>query len=361
MTGPPVTTKDRPPGVQRGRGATANPPSRYALQRREPWDDGWHQEPLPPLRTEVTDDASRRVISWNDSPDIPFDRSVNPYRGCEHGCVYCYARPGHAWLGLSPGLDFETRLFAKADAAALLREELAAPSYRCAPLALGAVTDAYQPVERSRRITRAVLELLCELRHPVTIVTKSALVERDIDLLGELALHDLVHVHLSVTTLRAALARRLEPRAASPQRRLEAIARLRAAGIPVGVLVAPVIPVLTDPELEKVLDAARDAGALAAGYVLLRLPLEVAELFRGWLEEHAPGQAAHVMARVRDTRGGAENDARFGRRMVGDGVFAELIAQRVRLATRRLGYGELPPLRTDSFRRPDRGGQFSLF
>jgi DNA repair photolyase len=361
VTGRPTPTNGRPLGVQRGRGATANPPSRYAVEQREPWDDGWHQDPLPPLRTEVADDASRRVISWNDSPDIPFDRSVNPYRGCEHGCVYCYARPGHAWLGLSPGLDFETRLFAKRDAAARLSDELAAPSYRCAPLALGAVTDAYQPVERSRRIARSVLELLCELRHPVTIVTKSALVARDIDLLGELARHDLVQVHLSVTTLRPELARRLEPRAASPQRRLETIAQLRAAGIPVGVLVAPVIPVLTDPELEQILGAAREAGALAAGYVLLRLPLEVAGLFRGWLDEHAPGQADHVMARVRDTRGGADNDPRFGRRMVGEGLFAGLIAQRFRLASRRLGYGELPPLRADLFRRPGRGGQFSLF
>jgi len=356
-----VTTMDKPSSIRRGRGATANPPCRYAAAQREPWDDGWHQDPLPPLRTEVADDASRRVISWNDSPDIPFDRSVNPYRGCEHGCVYCYARPGHAWLGLSPGLDFETRLFAKREAAGRLAEELAAPSYRCAPLALGAVTDAYQPVERSRRITRAVLELLCELRHPVTIVTKSALVERDIDLLGELARHDLVQVHLSVTTLRPELARRLEPRAASPQRRLETIARLRAAGIPVGVLVAPLIPVLTDAELEKVLGAARDAGALAAGYVLLRLPLEVADLFRRWLDEHAPGQADHVMARVRDTRDGADNDPRFGRRMVGEGVFAELIAQRFGRASRRLGYAELPALRTDLFRRPGRGGQLSLF
>jgi len=347
--------------VHRGRGATANPPSRYAAAHSEPWDDGWHREPLPPLRTEIAVDASRSVISWNGSPDIPFDRSVNPYRGCEHGCVYCYARPGHAWLGLSPGLDFETRLFAKPDAATRLREELAAPSYRCAPLALGAVTDAYQPVERTRRVTRAVLEVLCEQRHPVTIVTKAALVERDVDLLAELARLELVQVSLSVTTLRPELARRLEPRAASPQRRLETIARLRAAGIPVGVLVAPVIPVLTDAELEGVLDAAREAGALAAGYVLLRLPLEVAGLFRAWLAEHVPGQAEHVMARVKDTRGGADNDPRFGRRMVGEGVFAALIAQRFRLAARRLGYGELPPLRTDLFRPPGRGGQFSLF
>ena len=343
------------------RGATINPPSRHAAQHTEPCDDGWHQEPLPPLRTRVDPDASRSVIAWNESPDIPFDRSVNPYRGCEHGCVYCYARPGHAWLGLSPGLDFETRLFAKADAAALLREELAAPSYRCGPIALGAATDVYQPIERGRRITRAVLELLAELRHPVTVVTKSALIERDLDVLADLARDRLVHVQLSVTTLRGDLARRLEPRAASPHRRLEAVARLREAGIPVGVLVAPVVPVLTDSELETVLAAARDAGAGAAGYTLLRLPLEVAGLFRAWLEEHAAGQAAHVMARVRDTRGGRDNDAAFGRRMVGAGAYAELIARRFALASRRLGYGELPSLRTDLFRKPGRGGQLGLF
>lgn len=345
----------------RGRGAVANPPSRFAAQHAEPWDDGWHQEPLPPLRTEVAADASRSVISWNDSPDIPFDRSVNPYRGCEHGCVYCYARPGHAWLGLSPGLDFETRLLAKHDAAALLRGELAAPGYRCGPIALGAVTDAYQPVERALRITRSLLETLAELRHPLTIVTKSALIERDLDLLVDLARDGLVNVHLSLTTLRSELARRLEPRAASPQRRLEAIARLRSAGIPVGVLVAPVVPVLTDPELEAVLGAAREAGAGAAAYVLLRLPLEVAELFRGWLDAHAPGQAAHVMARVREARGGRDNDPAFGRRMVGTGAYAELIARRFGLAARRLGYADLPPLRTDLFRRPARGGQLALF
>jgi DNA repair photolyase len=345
----------------RGRGATINPPSRFAAQHAEPWDDGWHQDPLPPLRTQVASDASRSVISWNDSPDIPFDRSVNPYRGCEHGCVYCYARPGHAWLGLSPGLDFETRLLAKDAAAVLLRDELASPGYRCAPVALGAVTDAYQPIERARRITRAVLELLGELRHPVTIVTKSALIERDIDLLADLARDRLAHVHLSVTTLRTDLARRLEPRAASPQRRLETLARLAAAGVPVGVMVAPVIPVLTDPELEAILAAAREAGAVAAAYALLRLPLEVAELFRDWLGAHVPGQAAHVLARVQDTRVGRDNDPAFGRRMVGAGVYAGLVAQRFALAARRLGFGDLPPLRIDLFRRPARGGQLSLF
>ena len=357
----PVARRPDSTPAPRGRGATINPPSRFATRQAEACDDGWHQEPLPPLRTRVEPDASRSVISWNDSPDIPFDRSVNPYRGCEHGCVYCYARPGHAWLGLSPGLDFETRLFAKDDVAGLLRAELAAPGYRCGPIALGAVTDVYQPVERARGLTRAALELLRALRHPVTVVTKSALIERDLDLLAELARDGLVHAQLSVTTLRPDLARRLEPRAASPQRRLDTISRLSAAGIPVGVLVAPVIPVLTDAELEAVLAAARDAGATAAGYTLLRLPLEVADLFRGWLEAHVPGQAAHVMARVRDARDGRDNDAAFGRRMVGTGVFAGLIAQRFALATRRLGYAELPPLRTDLFRKPARGGQLSLF
>jgi DNA repair photolyase len=350
-------------GGPRGRGALSSPASRYAAQRCEPFDDGWQQDPLPPLRTIVAPDASRTVIARNDSPDIPFDRSINPYRGCEHGCVYCYARPGHAWLGLSPGLDFETRLYAKLDAAALLRRELSARAYRCAPIALGSVTDAYQPAERARRITRAILEVLRDTRHPVTLVTKSALVERDIDLLANLAADGLVQVRVSVTTLRPELVRRLEPRAVSPARRLETIARLRGAGIPVGVMVAPLIPVLTDAELEAVLAAAREAGAMEADYVLLRLPLEVAELFREWLAEHAPLQAERVMARVRDARGGRDNDPRFGHRMTGQGVFADMIAQRFRLARARLGFGELPPLRTDLFRKPAVAdeGQLALF
>jgi DNA repair photolyase len=347
----------------RGRGALSSPASRYAAQRSQPFDDGWQQDPLPPLRTTVTPDASRTVIARNDSPDIPFDRSINPYRGCEHGCVYCYARPGHAWLGLSPGLDFETRLYAKRDAAALLHRELSVRGYRCAPIALGSVTDAYQPVERSHAITRSILEVLRASRHPVTLVTKSALVERDIDLLADLAADGLVQVRLSVTTLRPELARRLEPRAASPARRLQAIARLREAGVPVGVMVAPLIPFLTDGELEAVLAAAHEAGAIEADYVLLRLPLEVAGLFREWLAEHAPLQAERVMARVRDTRGGLENDPRFGHRMTGEGVFADVIAQRFRLACGRLGFRELPPLRTDLFRPPAGrdDGQLALF
>jgi DNA repair photolyase len=350
-----------PDSRPRGRGAGVNPSNRYAATRTEAYDDGWQQDPLPPLPTTLAWDASHRVITRNDSPDIPFDRSINPYRGCEHGCIYCYARPGHAWLGHSPGLDFETRLYAKANAAARLEEELSARGYRCAPIALGSYTDVYQPVERTQKVTRSLLEVLLRCRHPVTLVTKSALIERDLDLLADMAARGLVAVRLSLTTLQPDIARRLEPRAASPARRLAAIARLREAGVPVGVLVAPVIPVLTDPEVEKVLAAARDAGAEEADYVLLRLPMEVAGLFRDWLAAHYPGQAARVMARVQDTRGGQDDDPRFGRRMVGAGIYAELLAKRFRVAAARLGFGTLPPLRTDLFRRPERGGQMGLF
>ncbi len=350
-----------PDGRPRGRGAGVNPPNRFAATRTEAVDDGWQQDPLPPLPTTLAWDASRTVIARNDSPDIPFDRSINPYRGCEHGCIYCYARPGHAWLGHSPGLDFETRLYAKAGAAARLEEELSTRGYRCAPIALGSYTDVYQPVERTQKVTRSLLEVLARCRHPVTLVTKSALLERDLDLLADMAARGLVSVRLSLATLQPELARRLEPRAASPARRLATIARLREAGVPVGVLVAPVIPVLTDPEMEKVLAAARDAGAEEADYVLLRLPMEVAGLFRDWLASHYPGQAARVMARVQDTRGGQDDDPRFGRRMVGAGLYAELLAKRFRVAATRLGFRVLPPLRTDLFRRPERGGQLSLF
>jgi DNA repair photolyase len=350
----------RPDAGRRGRGAAGNPPNRYAATRTEAYDDGWQQDPLPPLPTTLAWDASRTVIARNDSPDLPFDRSINPYRGCEHGCIYCYARPGHAWLGHSPGLDFETRLYAKADAAARLTDELAAPGYRCAPIALGSYTDAYQPVEHAQQITRSLLEVLTGCGHPVTLVTKSALIERDLDLLADMAARGLAAVRVSISTLQPELARRLEPRAASPARRLATITRLREAGVAVGVLVAPVIPVLTDPEMEKVLAAARDAGANEAEYVLLRLPREVAGLFRDWLAAHVPGQAARVMARVQDTRGGQDDDARFGRRMVGSGLYAELLAKRFRVAAARLGFRVLPPLRTDLFRPPARGGQLSL-
>lgn len=338
----------------KGRGATGNPDNRFDAHTVEPVDDGWGSldAAAAPLRTEVQADSARSVITCNQSPDVPFDRSINPYRGCEHGCVYCFARPTHAYLGLSPGLDFESRLFYKRDAAARLREELARPGYRPAPVALGTNTDAYQPLERRLRVTRGILEVLAECGHPVTLVTKSALIERDLDLLADLAARGLVQVRVSVTTLERGLARRMEPRAAAPQRRLQIIERLRAAGVPTGVLVAPLIPVLTDAELETTLQAARDAGALAAGYALLRLPHEVHALFEGWLTAHYPLATAHVMNRLRDCRGGHAYDARFGTRMRGEGIYADLIAQRFRTTCRRLGFGELPELDCGRFRPP---------
>lgn len=348
---------------RKGRGATLSPQNRYAQWRREAEDDGWGnlEQELPPLRTTVQPDKSRRIITYNDSPDIPFDRSVNPYRGCEHGCVYCFARPSHAYLDLSPGLDFESRLFYKPDAAEQLREELAKRSYRPAPLALGINTDAYQPIERRLKVTRQLLEVLHEARHPVNIVTKSALVERDLDLLGPMAEQGLVEISVSVTTLDPALARIMEPRAASPARRLETIRRLSGAGVPVSVLVAPLIPVLNDAELEAILGAVREAGARDAGYVVLRLPHELKELFTGWLEAHFPDRAAHVMARIRDMRGGRDYDATFGRRLRGEGVFAQLLRQRFAGAHKRLQFPGAGELRSDLFRPPGQGGQLGLF
>jgi DNA repair photolyase len=353
--------------VYKGRGATFNPKVRFESAEADPFDDGWGslaqaQEGDPPPATEVTPDVSRSVIVRNTSPDIPFDRSINPYRGCEHGCVYCYARPTHAYLGLSPGLDFETKLRAKLDAAALLERELARPGYRCEPIALGTNTDPYQPVERRLEITRGVLEVLARCRHPATIVTKSAAVVRDLDLLAPMARQDLVRVALSVTTLDGGLARRLEPRAAAPHRRLEVIRQLRQAGVPAAVMVAPIIPALTDHEIERILEAAVAAGASSAGYVLLRLPHEVKELFEGWLEAHAPDRAAHVLSLVRQCRGGRLYDATFGRRMRGEGPYAELIARRFASAKRRLGLTvETRSLRTDLFEPPAQAsGQLRL-
>jgi len=353
-------------GAHRGRGATRSPAARYESTRSEPVDDGWHQEEaLPPLRTRVTEERPRRVISRNDSPDVPFELSINPYRGCEHGCVYCFARPSHAYMGLSPGLDFETELFAKTGAAERLREELARPGHVPSPIALGINTDAYQPVERRLRITRDLLEVLAEARHPVTIVTKSALIERDLDLLAPMARAGLAQVAVSITTLDRELARRLEPRAAAPQRRLETMRHLSEAGVPVTLLMAPLIPVLTDGEVEGLLAAAAEAGAVAAGYVLLRLPLEVADLFEDWLRTHVPLKAKHVLSRIRDTRGGQLYDARFGRRMVGEGAYAELLRQRFRLARRRAGLaGRMPELDLSQFvppRVPTKDGQLDLF
>ena len=342
----------------KGRGAVSNDSGRFESQRHEAFDDGWggSADEIRP-RTQVQADTSRSVLVYNQSPDIPFDRSVNPYRGCEHGCIYCFARPTHAYLGLSPGLDFETRLFSKPHAAELLEEALRKPGYQCRTLALGVNTDAYQPIERRQQITRELLLLLQEYRHPVAIVTKSAMVERDIDILREMASERLVSVNISVTTLEGELARKLEPRAAAPHRRLQTIQRLAEAGIPVSVLVAPVIPVLTDPELDAILATARDAGAQSAAYILLRLPLEVSELFQQWLHTHYPLKAEHVMKRVRDTRGGKDYDSRFGVRMSGSGEFAGIIAQRFALACKKLG---LEPrdyaLNCEAFRVPVRSG-----
>lgn len=354
----------RPPQAPRGRGARSNPDNRFESHSRELVDDGWdnlEQDP-PPLRTTLTKDTSRSIINYNQSPDVGFDRSINPYRGCEHGCVYCFARPTHAYLGLSPGLDFESRLFYKPDAADLLRKELAAPGYRCAPIAVGINTDAYQPVERRLGITRAVLEVLRECHHPFTLVTKSSLVERDIDILAEMAREPLVQVMVSITTLSHELARKLEPRAAAPLRRVQTIRRLHEAGIPVGVLVAPLIPVLTDSEMETLLAQAREAGAGSAAYVLLRLPHEVKDLFREWLAEHEPTKAEHVMERIRDSRGGKDYAAEFGARMRGSGVFADLLAQRFRLVYQRLEFQPPLQLATHRFRAPRiKTAQLELF
>ena len=354
----------RPPQPLRGRGARSAPDNRFETLSRELTDDGWGSLEQAPTSvcTTVQRDASRSVVVYNRSPDVPFDRSINPYRGCEHGCIYCFARPTHAYLGLSAGLDFETQLFYKPDAASLLREELARPNYVCAPIALGVNTDAYQPIERRLGITRGILETLQQCQHPVSLITKSSLIERDIDVLADMAQQNLTHVAVSITTLQPALARTLEPRAATPQRRLETIARLTEAGIPVSILVAPLIPVLTDSELESILAKARAAGASDAAYVLLRLPHEVKDLFREWLEEHQPLQAKHVMSRVRDARDGRDNDAKFGSRMRGTGIFAELLSQRFAVAYSRLGFCAPAQLKTDRFERPVRtSGQLALF
>lgn len=350
------------PTPRKGRGAPTNRVGRFERWVREQADDGWgglEAEPAA-LETTLVADESRSVIATNDSPDVPFDRSVNPYRGCEHGCVYCFARPSHAYLGYSSGLDFETRILYKPRAAELLAAELARPGYRCTPLTLGANTDPYQPVERRLGLTRQVLEVLRDFRHPVTVVTKSSLVERDLALLQEMARDGLAEVRVSVTTLDRGLARRMEPRATAPAQRLETIRRLAEAGIPVGVLFAPAIPGLNDAEMESVLAAAREAGASGAGYVLLRLPLELADLFRDWLALHYPDKAARVLGLLRETRGGRDYDSRFGVRMRGTGPIADLIARRFDLASRRLGYGDTAPLDTTRFRLPG-ARQLALF
>jgi len=328
--------------VIKGRGATFNPANRYRRDAREPYDDGWaaaEEEPDAPARprTIVTIQPARTILAHNDSPDVPFDTSLNAYQGCEHGCIYCFARPTHAYHDLSPGIDFETKILAKPNAAELLRKALAKPGYRCEPLAMGTNTDPYQPVEREWKITRSVLEVLSECEHPFTIVTKSAMIERDIDLIAPMAAKNMARVALSITTLDRELARRMEPRAAAPQRRLEALRRLSEAGIPVGVMTAPIIPQLNDRDLEAILEAAAAHGATSAGWVMLRLPLEVAPLFREWLDAHYPLRAAHVMSLVQQMRGGRDYQSQFGTRMRSVGEFAALIEKRFDLACKRFG------------------------
>ena len=365
--------------VYKGRGAALNIEGRFERWQREAFDDGWQESaanqtaddegPAPP-KTVVTREVAKSIITENDSPDIPFRYSVNPYRGCEHGCIYCFARPSHAYLGLSPGLDFETRIFAKTNAPELFRAELSKPSYRCEVISLGINTDAYQPCEREYKITRQLLEIAHEFSQPVGLITKSALIERDLDILVPMAKRNLVHVTLSVTTQDHHISRYLEPRTAAPARRMQTIKALAAAGVPVGINVAPVIPFLTDHEMESLLETGRKMGATTAGYVLLRMPWELKQLFRNWLEQHFPLKAAHVMSRVQEMRGGRDvardNDPNFGTRMVGQGIFAELLRQRFAKACARYdlnnqGRRQIQRLDCASFAVPGQPVQGALF
>ncbi|HTQ12605.1 MAG TPA: PA0069 family radical SAM protein [Rhizomicrobium sp.] len=343
----------------RGRGAVSNASGRYEKEQRVLVDDGWNGEDdeEPSLKTEILRDSARTIITRNNSPDISFSQSINPYKGCEHGCIYCFARPTHAYLGFSPGADFESKIFAKPNAAELLRKELSSPKYVPQVLALGTNTDPYQPIERKLRIMRSILEVLHEFRHPVGIVTKSALILRDLDILAPMAEAGLAKVAVSVTTLDRKLARAMEPRASTPPRRLDAIRQLSEAGVPTAVMFAPVIPALNDEELESVLGEAAHNGARSAGYVLLRLPLEIKDLFREWLEANEPGRARHVMSLIRSMRGGKDYDANWHSRMKGSGPYAELIARRFQIATRRLGLNrEHRPLDASQFRKPATAG-----
>src|SRR6516225_5293828 len=356
----PVALRQR-----KGRGAASNASGRFEAEKRVAFDDGWataDEEPAP-LATTLSVDATRTIIARNDSPDIGFDRSINPYRGCEHGCVYCSARPTHAYLGLSPGLDFESRLFAKPDAAAMLAKELAAPDYEPRMIAIGTNTDPYQPIEREHKIMRGILEVLERAGHPVGIVTKSALVARDIDILSRMAKRNLAKVAISVTTLDPKLARTMEPRASTPPKRLEALKQLADAGIPTTVMVAPVIPALNDSEIERILDAAAHAGVKEASYVLLRLPLEVRDLFREWLMANYPDRYRHVFTLIRDMRGGRDYDSQWGTRMKGTGPMAWMIGRRFEIACEKLGLNKRrSKLTTDHFEKPKGGGQqLSLF
>jgi DNA repair photolyase len=376
---PPVTAPSEPAGAaapfpelavaidrerRRGRGAQSNASGRYEAEARVAFDDGWQSlDELPAFKTSVEIDTARKVITRNDSPDIGFDRSINPYRGCEHGCVYCFARPTHAYLGLSPGLDFESRLYAKPDAPAMLAKELAAPDYEPRMIAIGTNTDPYQPIERERKIMRGILEVLEQAGHPVGIVTKSSLVTRDIDILSRMAKRNLAKVAISVTSLDPQLARTMEPRAPTPPRRLEALKLLADAGIPATVMVAPVIPALNDSEIERILDAAAHAGAREASYVLLRLPLEVRDLFREWLMANYPDRYRHVFTLIRDMRGGRDYDSQWGTRMKGTGPMAWMIGRRFEIACEKLGLNKRrSKLTTDHFVKPKGSGQqLSLF
>ena len=346
-------------GRRNGRGAVTNRSGRFEPVAYEPVDDGWESlAEIEALRTEVQEVPARKIITKNDSPDISFDRSINPYRGCEHGCIYCFARPTHAFLGLSPGLDFETKLFAKTNAAEALERELADPKYQVKTIAIGTNTDPYQPIERRYRIMRRILEVLSETNHPVGIVTKSALILRDLDILKPMAERGLVKVALSVTTLDRQLARAMEPRASTPDKRLETVQRLNDAGVPTSVMVAPILPGLTDMEMERILERAAAAGAKQAGYVLLRLPLEIGDLFTEWLKTNCPDRANRVLSLMRSTRGGKLYDAKWNERMVGDGPFAWMIGRRFEIAAQRLGLNKRSTeLRTDLFKRPVLQGQ----
>jgi DNA repair photolyase len=360
-----VSRKTIGPKVFKGRGSLSNPTGRFERTNLEAVHDGWYVEEQPDsIATILEPDRARGVITTNDSPDIPFEQSINPYRGCSHGCVYCYARPSHAYMGLSSGLDFETRLFYKADAGKVLEQELARPGYVCKPITLGANTDPYQPDERHMKVTQSIVEVLARTRHPLSIITKGALILRDLDLLTDLAKDNLISVAVSITTLDNDTKRVMEPRAASPQARLRVVRELNEAGVPTGVMVAPVVPAITDHEMEAILEAAAGAGARWAAYVLLRLPYEIKDLFREWLMEHFPDRAAHVISLIHDMRGGRDNDPHFGSRMRGTGPIAELLRNRFKMACRRLDLnsgGREIPQPTHLFRPPVvAGSQFTL-
>ena len=353
-----------PEHQRRGRASLTNRANRFEPYTTERFDDGWDiEEALPQIRTVVTEERPRKVITRNTSPDLSFDRSINPYRGCEHGCIYCFARPSHAYLGFSPGLDFETQLIARPDAPEVLRRELRAKSYGPELIAIGTNTDPYQPIERDRGIMRQVLEVLSDHNHPVAIVTKGSLIERDIDILGPMAAKGLARVGISVTTLDPDVSRKMEPRCPAPARRLRTIERLSEAGIGVRVMISPVVPALTDHELEAILKASAQAGAVAASSIVLRLPREVADLFREWVEDNYPDRASRIMSRVRELHGGQDYDPTFGRRMTGQGEWAKVMRQRFEIARKKVDLGRrLEPLRTDLFKVPARAGdQLTLF